>query len=84
MTKTSGLVAEYMAHDSLKTPVWRGGLRILQSVFLKREAPQRSPKERLEGRLEIGQRTAMSKRPDLAPHLQICTHQLEPACEVHW
>ena len=55
----------------------------LTECFLKEMRLPNAGKERLEGRLEIGQQTAMSKRPDLAPHLQICTHQLEPACEPH-
>ena len=55
----------------------------LTECFLKERGSPTQPRRGLEGRLEIGQRTAMSKRPDLAPHLQICTHQLEPACEPY-
>ena len=29
-------------------------------------------------------RKCLEHRPHLAPHLQICTHQLEPACEAQW
>lgn len=51
----------------VRSPVWRGGLRILQSVFLKREAPQPSQGEDLKEGWRSGSerqcRSAPTSRP---------------------